>query len=92
MVGIGKCVLRIDTAKADKGEGFSAETPRRCSVDRLIDGVQFVGKHDGDVTDISFCQWTITRLVSASTDGTVCASLFAHHLSTKVIFFFFMVG
>lgn len=92
MVGIGKCVLRIDTAKAEKGEGFSTETPRQCSVDRLFDGIQLVGKHDGEVTDISFCQWTITRLVSASTDGTVGASLFVHHLLINVMIFFLMVA
>lgn len=38
----------------------------------MIDGVQFVGKHDGEVTDLSMCQWMTTRLVSASVDGTVC--------------------
>lgn len=38
----------------------------------MIDGVQFVGNHDGEVTDLSMCQWMTTRLVSASVDGTVC--------------------
>lgn len=38
----------------------------------MIDGVQFVGNHDGEVTDLSMCQWMTTRLVSASLDGTVC--------------------
>ncbi|XP_057983446.1 enhancer of mRNA-decapping protein 4-like [Malania oleifera] len=71
VVGIGKRVLRIDTTKFGKGEVYSAEEPLKCSVDKLIDGVQFVGKHDGEVTDLSMCQWMTTRLVSASMDGTI---------------------
>ncbi|KAG9448788.1 hypothetical protein H6P81_008753 [Aristolochia fimbriata] len=71
VVGIGKRVLRIDTTKIGKGETFSAEEPLKCPIEKLIDGVQFVGKHDGEVTDLSMCQWMTTRLVSASTDGTV---------------------
>ncbi|XP_010252981.1 PREDICTED: enhancer of mRNA-decapping protein 4 [Nelumbo nucifera] len=71
VVGIGKRVLRIDTTKVGKGEVFSAEEPLRCPVDKLIDGVQLVGKHDGEVTELSMCQWMTTRLASASTDGTV---------------------
>ncbi|KAL7217691.1 hypothetical protein ACSBR2_011017 [Camellia fascicularis] len=71
VVGIGKRVLRIDTTKVGKGEVFSAEEPLRCPVDNLIDGIQFVGRHDGEVTDLSMCQWMTTRLVSASTDGTI---------------------
>lgn len=73
IAGIGKYVLRIDTAKVSMGEGFSAEAPLQCSVDGLVDGVQLVGRHDGEVTDLSMCQLTTTRLVSASTDGLVCA-------------------
>lgn len=71
IVGIGKYVLRIDSAKVSMGEGFSAEAPLQCSVDGLIDGVQLVGRHDGEVTDLSMCQSTTTRLVSASTDGLI---------------------
>ncbi|KAF8409801.1 hypothetical protein HHK36_005880 [Tetracentron sinense] len=78
VVGIGKRVLKIDTTKVGKCEEFSAEEPLQCPVDKLIDGVQFVGKHDGEVTDLSMCQWMTTRLVSASTDGTnVCLLNFA---------------
>lgn len=72
VVGIGRSVLRIDTTKVGKGEKYSAEEPLKCPVDKLIDGVQFVGNHDGEVTDLSMCQWMTTRLVSASVDGTVC--------------------
>lgn len=72
VVGYGKRVLRFDTTKVGKGEVFSAEEPLKCPVDKLIDGVQFVGKHDGEVTDLSMCQWMATRLVSASMDGMVC--------------------
>ncbi|CAK9148903.1 unnamed protein product [Ilex paraguariensis] len=71
VVGIGKLVLRIDTTKVGKGEVFSAEEPLKCHVDELIDGVQLVGSHSGEVTDLSMCQWMTTRLVSASVDGTI---------------------
>lgn len=71
VVGIGKRVLRIDTTKVGRGEVYSAEEPLKCPVDKLINGVQFVGSHDGEVTDLSMCQWMTTRLVSASVDGTI---------------------
>ncbi|KAM3286938.1 enhancer of mRNA-decapping protein 4 isoform X1 [Capsicum chacoense] len=71
VVGIGKHVLKIDTTKFGKAEAFSADEPLRCPVDKLIDGVQLVGTHDGEVTDLSMCQWMTTRLVSASVDGTI---------------------
>lgn len=71
VVGFGKSVLRIDTTKVGKGESFSAEAPLKFSLDKLIDGVQLVGKHDGEVTELSMCQWMTSRLVSASMDGTV---------------------
>ncbi|KAI3466380.1 hypothetical protein Pfo_023043 [Paulownia fortunei] len=71
VVGIGRRVLKIDTTKVGKGEKFSAEEPLKCPIDKLIDGVQLVGSHDGEVTDLSMCQWMTTRLVSASVDGTI---------------------
>lgn len=71
VIGVGKLVMRIDTTKVGKGEVFSAEEPLKCPTDKLIDGVQLVGNHDGEVTDLSMCQWMTTRLVSASTDGTI---------------------
>ncbi|RDY08653.1 Varicose-related protein, partial [Mucuna pruriens] len=72
IVGMGKHVLRIDTTKVGNGEAFVAEgPPLRCPVDKLIDGVQLVGTHDGEVTDLSMCQWMTNRLVSASQDGTI---------------------
>ncbi|KAI3456759.1 hypothetical protein Pfo_013422 [Paulownia fortunei] len=71
VVGIGKRVLKIDTTKVGKGEKFSAEEPLKCPIDKLIDGVQLVGSHDGEVTDLSMCQWMTTRLVSASMDGMI---------------------
>ncbi|KAF7108092.1 LOW QUALITY PROTEIN: hypothetical protein CFC21_108629, partial [Triticum aestivum] len=70
-VGIGNCVLKIDTTKVGRGRDFSKEEPLKCSLDKLIDGVHLVGKHDGDVTDLSLSQWMTTRLASASKDGTV---------------------
>ncbi|KAF2312673.1 hypothetical protein GH714_039518 [Hevea brasiliensis] len=71
MVAIGNRILKIDTIKVGKGEGFSAEKPLNCSIDKLIDGVQLAGKHEGEVTELSMCQWMTTRLASASSDGTV---------------------
>ncbi|XP_012078510.1 enhancer of mRNA-decapping protein 4 isoform X2 [Jatropha curcas] len=71
VVGVGKRVLRIDTNKVGKGGVYSSEAPLECPVDKLVDGVQLVGKHDGEVTDLSMCQWMTTRLVSASMDGTI---------------------
>ncbi|KAG5578850.1 hypothetical protein H5410_049477 [Solanum commersonii] len=49
MVGIGRHVLKIDTTKFGKAEVFSADEPLRCPVDRLVDGVQLVGTHDGEI-------------------------------------------
>ncbi|BAT88440.1 hypothetical protein VIGAN_05193300 [Vigna angularis var. angularis] len=72
IVGMGKHVFRIDTTKVGNGEAVVAEDPPlRCPVDKLIDGVQLVGTHDGEVTDLSMCQWMTNRLVSASQDGTI---------------------
>lgn len=73
VAGIGKHILRIDTLKVGKSEAFSADAPSplQCPIDKLVDGIQLIGKHDGEVTDVSMCQWMITRLVSASTDGTI---------------------
>ncbi|KAG6405219.1 hypothetical protein SASPL_132805 [Salvia splendens] len=71
VVGIGRRVLKIDTTKVGKGEKYSAEEPLKCPIEKLIDGVQLVGSHDGEVTDLSMCQWMTTRLVSASVDGTI---------------------
>ncbi|KAF9679306.1 hypothetical protein SADUNF_Sadunf06G0001200 [Salix dunnii] len=71
IVAIGTLVLNINTNKVGKGAGFSAEQPLTCHEDKLIEGVQLVGKHDGEVTELSMCQWMTTRLASASTDGVV---------------------
>ncbi|XP_034589909.1 enhancer of mRNA-decapping protein 4 isoform X3 [Setaria viridis] len=70
-VAIGNCILRIDTTKVGRGRDFHTEEPLRCPLDKLIDGVNIVGKHGGDITDLSISQWMTTRLASASKDGTV---------------------
>ena len=67
--------LGLDNTQCDGGEAFVVDDPLRCPVDKLIDGVQLVGTHDGEVTDLSMCQWMTNRLVSASQDGTVCIFL-----------------
>ncbi|ONK69327.1 uncharacterized protein A4U43_C05F21690 [Asparagus officinalis] len=71
IVAIGNYVLKIDTTKVGRGKEFSAEDPLKFSVEKLIDGVQLIGKHEEDVTDLSISQWMTTRLASASKDGTV---------------------
>ncbi|KAJ8444784.1 hypothetical protein Cgig2_011746 [Carnegiea gigantea] len=71
VVAIGKSVLRIDTTKVGRGVEFVAEEPLECPLDKVVDGIQLVGKHEGEVTDLSMCQWMTTRLVSASKDGTI---------------------
>ncbi|XP_015900750.3 enhancer of mRNA-decapping protein 4 [Ziziphus jujuba] len=64
-------ILKIDTTKIGKGKMFSAEEPLKCPLDKLVDGVQLVGNHDGEITELSMCQWMKSRLASASVDGTV---------------------
>lgn len=71
VVAIENRILRFDTTKVGRGKGYSADDPLVCPIDKLIDGVSFVGKHDGEITDLSMCQWMTSRLVSASVDGTV---------------------
>lgn len=70
-VGIGNCILRIDVTKVSRGRDFHTEEPKKCPLDKLIDGLSIVGKHGGDITDLSISQWMTTRLASASKDGTV---------------------
>jgi len=82
VVGVGNRILRFDTTKVGRGKTYSADEPLQCPVDKLIDGIQFVGKHDGEITDLSMCQWMTTRLVSASVDGTV--SFYRYHLSNFI--------
>jgi enhancer of mRNA-decapping protein 4 len=50
------------------------EEPVKCYLEKLIDGVRLVGKHGGDVMDLSISQWMSTRLASGSKDGTVCTT------------------
>ncbi|KAK8950324.1 Enhancer of mRNA-decapping protein 4 [Platanthera guangdongensis] len=71
VVGIGNNVLRIDTSKVGKDKEFSADEPLKCPLEKPVEGVQLVGKHDAEVTDLSISQWMTTRLASASNDGTV---------------------
>ncbi|KAI3844398.1 hypothetical protein MKW92_026609 [Papaver armeniacum] len=71
VVAIGKHVLKIDTSRVGKGKKILADEPLKCSVEKLLDGVQLVGEHVTEVTDLSVCQWMTTLLASASTDGMV---------------------
>lgn len=71
-MGIGNNVLRIDIPKVGRGTEFSADEPLKCPLEQLVDGVQLVGRHDAEVSDLSISQWMTTRLASASNDGTVC--------------------
>ncbi|KAF6142276.1 hypothetical protein GIB67_039983 [Kingdonia uniflora] len=90
VVGYGKYVLKIDMGKIGKDESFSITDPLICPVENLIGGVQLVGMHDSEVTDLSMCQWMTNRLVSASKDGTVC-TLFFIFLRTDFINYVFVL-
>eukprot|EP01018_Ginkgo_biloba_P006544 Gb_36346 [translate_table: standard] len=73
-VGVGSYVLKIDVSKTRsvaRGGGFSAEDPFKCNIESLVEGVSCIGKHDGDVTDLSVCHWNMTHLASSSKDGMV---------------------
>lgn len=71
MVAIGNCILRIDTLRVGRGKTFSAEEPLQCPIDKLVEGIVLVGKHDAEITELSMCQWMTSRLASASIDGMV---------------------
>lgn len=74
LVGVGKYVLKIDVPKARysaRSGGTSYEEPIKFHVENPIEGVYCMGKHNGEVTDLSTNQWITTRLASASKDGTV---------------------
>ncbi|KAJ0965271.1 hypothetical protein J5N97_026409 [Dioscorea zingiberensis] len=70
--GLGNWVLKIGKIKVGRGKRFSAPKHLHYTIEKLIDGVQLIGKHDAEVTDLSVSQWMITHLVSASKDGMVC--------------------
>ncbi|XP_030490975.2 enhancer of mRNA-decapping protein 4 [Cannabis sativa] len=71
IVAIGNYILKVDLLRVGKGKTFSAEEPLQCPIDKLVEGVLLVGKHDSEITELSMCQWMTTRLASASLDGTV---------------------
>lgn len=74
LVGVGKYVLKIDVTKARyaaRSGGTSYDEPIKFHVENPIEGVSCMGKHNGEVTDLSISQWLITRLASSSNDGTV---------------------
>lgn len=74
LVGVGKYVLKIDVTKARyaaRSGGTLYEEPIKFHVENPIEGVYCIGKHNGEVTDLSIDQWLTTRLASASKDGTV---------------------
>lgn len=71
-VSFGNCILRINAKKAGSGKGSSVDNPIKVTINTLNKRIHWVGKHDGEVTDLSMYYWLTTRLASASTDGTVC--------------------
>ncbi|PON57678.1 WD repeat containing protein [Parasponia andersonii] len=71
IVAIGNSILKVDTLRVGKGKTFSAEEPLQCPIDKLVEGVLLVGKHDSEITELSMCQWMTTWLASASMDGMV---------------------
>lgn len=90
MVAIGNCILKIDTLRVGRGKKNPPQTFILCAIDKLIGGVTLVGKHDGEITDLSMSQWMMTRLASASLDGVVSVSsvlFFTDNNSIFCIFF-----
>lgn len=90
VVGIGKYILAIDINKvrlAAPPGVFNSEEPLVCSVMKLPDGINIVGEHEEDVTDLSIPLFVSNHTASASYDGLVSLNflprlqffLFANH-------------
>jgi len=74
LVAIGKFVLTIDIGKvrqkASPG-GFNVEQPIVCQVESPLEGVQVVGVHEEQVTDLAVPSFGSSCVASASQDGTM---------------------
>ena len=83
-VVINNYFLKIDVAKlrstAPSGV-FSENDHVKCDIDSLAEGVYCIGKHDGEVTDLSIYNWGMTYLASVSKDGMVGKLVFIFIIS-----------
>ena len=78
-MGINNYLLKVDVAKLRStapGGVFSEDDHVKCHIDSLARGVYCIGKHDGEVTDLSIYHWGMTYLPLVSTDGMVCKLVF----------------
>ncbi|KAH9555736.1 hypothetical protein CY35_08G131600 [Sphagnum magellanicum] len=74
VVAIGKFVLTIDVGKVRQKAppgGFTAEQPIVCEVESPLEGVQVVGAHEEQVTDLAVPSFVSSHVASASQDGTM---------------------
>lgn len=95
VVAIGKFVLTIDVGKVRQKAplglgGFNAEQPIVCEVESPLEGVQVVGAHEEQVTDLAVPSFVSSCVASASQDGTVSQALSIFSWpSTRPFFFMF---
>ncbi len=78
VVAIGKFVLTIDVGKVRQKAppgGFNARQPIVCEVESPLEGVQVVGAHEEQVTDLAVPSFVSSCVASASQDGTVSQAL-----------------
>ncbi|CAM6022802.1 unnamed protein product [Sphagnum balticum] len=74
VVAIGKFVLTIDVGKVQQKAppgGFDAKNPIYCKVESPLEGVQVVGAHEEQVTDLAVPSFVSSHVASASQDGTM---------------------
>ncbi len=79
VVAIGKFVLTIDIGKVRQKPPpwgfFDAERPIVCEVESPLEGVQVVGAHEEQVSDLAVPSFVSSHVASASQDGTVSQAL-----------------
>ncbi len=78
VVGIGKYVLTIDVEKVRQKaphEVFNGKPPIVCEVESPLEGVEVVGAHEEQVTDLAVPSFVSSHVASASQDGTVSQAL-----------------
>jgi hypothetical protein len=57
------------------GGFFNAERPIVCEVEGALEGVEVVGAHEEQVTDLAVPSFVSSHVASASQDGTVSQAL-----------------
>jgi len=89
VVAIGKFVLRIDVGKVQQKPppgGFNGQRPIVCEVERPLEGVEVVGAHEEQVTDLAVPSFVSSHVASASQDGTVSQALSIFSLPFLALF------